>query len=48
MPKAVWDNLKDHLGNVRATIGDYKIPFNDATSTRGVAPFFVDEKATND
>jgi RHS repeat-associated protein len=40
--------LKDHLGNVRATIGDYKLPFNDATSTRGVAPFFVDEKATND
>ncbi|MCX6145786.1 MAG: hypothetical protein NTW25_00830 [Candidatus Kapabacteria bacterium] len=40
--------LKDHLGNVRATIGDYKMPFNDATSTRGVTPFFVDEKATND
>ncbi|MCX6145784.1 MAG: hypothetical protein NTW25_00820, partial [Candidatus Kapabacteria bacterium] len=40
--------LKDHLGNVRATIGDYKLPFNDATSTRGVAPFFVDEKAVND
>ncbi|MCX6145904.1 MAG: DUF2974 domain-containing protein [Candidatus Kapabacteria bacterium] len=24
------------------------MPANDATSTRGVAPFFVDEKATND
>ncbi len=40
--------LKDHLGNVRATIGDYKMPFNDATSTRGIAPFYVDEKSTMD
>jgi hypothetical protein len=40
--------LKDHLGNVRATIGDYKMPANDATSTRGVAPFFVDEKSVID
>ena len=35
VPKAVWDNLKDHLGNVRVAIGDMKIP----TGTRGLAPF---------
>jgi hypothetical protein len=36
--------LKDHLGNVRVAIGDMKIP----TSTRGLAPFVVDEKSVSD
>lgn len=40
--------LKVHLGNVRATIGDYKIPQNDSTSTKGVAPYFIDEKSLID
>ncbi len=35
--------LKDHLGNVRVTIGDYKIP----TATRGQVPFVVDEKSVS-
>jgi RHS repeat-associated protein len=42
--------IKDHLGNVRTAITDYKLPQNpDPTAQpRGVMPFTVDEKAVND
>ncbi len=42
--------IKDHLGNVRTAITDYKLPQNpDPTAQpRGVMPFSVDEKAVND
>ncbi|MCX6147439.1 MAG: hypothetical protein NTW25_09360 [Candidatus Kapabacteria bacterium] len=36
--------LKNHLRNVRVAIGDMKIP----TGTRGIAPFYVDEKSVMD
>lgn len=36
--------LKDHLGNVRVAIGDMKLP----TTTPGVPPYKVDEKAINE
>ncbi|MCX6146886.1 MAG: hypothetical protein NTW25_06495 [Candidatus Kapabacteria bacterium] len=40
MPKAVWDNLKDHLGSVRVAIGDMKTPSGNS--------FVVDEKSVCD
>ncbi len=39
--------LKDHLGNVRTVISDFKQPAT-LTQARGVAPFIVDERSVND
>jgi hypothetical protein len=39
--------LKDHLGNVRVAITDFKQPAT-LTQARGVQPFIVDERSVND
>ncbi len=39
--------LKDHLGNVRTVISDFKQPAT-LTQARGVPPFIVDERSVND
>jgi hypothetical protein len=41
-------DIKDHLGNVRVTFGDTKLPTDIVSSTRGISPFFVDEKSVQD
>jgi hypothetical protein len=39
--------LKDHLGNVRVAITDFKQPAT-LTQTRGTQPYIVDERSVND
>ncbi len=39
--------IKDHLGNVRTVISDFKQPAT-LTQTRGTQPYIVDERSVND